>query len=630
LHADDQPLEPILGDAKFLLILPRAIKRAAQDSLEEQTVVSDVPLTLIERSRHHGRPVYVALTPTAAAEAGADGSARPAVASIVRVRPRTHGAIRRAPRTLADLHDFLAVEGDDLVGVLRTALWAGDRSPQALAATFLLVVLAPKRRTAAGPAEDVDVWAFVVLGHTLATFGTAIGAWEIVNGAPGKLFQPAAAQNGGDVRLALGYPFFASAREQLAKYNGRAGVDDQRIVAVGAGALGSQVMLNAARAAFGRWTVIDSDLLLPHNLARHLLSADAVGFHKAMTVAITANALVPEQPNVHGGIIDDVVAPREHGGAITRALEEAELIVDLSASVPVARFLARDVTAPARRVSIFLNPDGTALTVLAEDRARTLPLDALEMQLYRAVVTDHALDGLLDAPTTLVRFGRTCRDVSVQLPQSLVSVHAGLATMALEHLVQHETAAVTVWRVDPATGAVAAIAVPTVALRQCEANGWRIITDVAVLRRLHQHRDMRLPNETGGVLLGHYDLERRILYVVDTILSPSDSHEYPTAYIRGTEGLQEAVARITAATDRQVHYVGEWHSHPRGYSCRPSRDDLALFAWLRGELTKEGLPPLMLIVGDGGVAAPYIDRIDPAGGDPAVLSVPWPEPAPGP
>jgi tRNA A37 threonylcarbamoyladenosine dehydratase len=37
----------------------------------------------------------------------------------------------------------------------------------------------------------------------------------------------------------------------------------------GAGALGSQLMNNLSRAGFGRWTIVDNDKLLPHNLARN-------------------------------------------------------------------------------------------------------------------------------------------------------------------------------------------------------------------------------------------------------------------------------------------------------------------------------------------------------------------------
>ena len=54
-------------------------------------------------------------------------------------------------------------------------------------------------------------------------------------------------------------------------------------------------------------------------------------------------------------------------------------------------------------------------------------------------------------------------------------------------------------------------------------------------------RNAKLPNETGGVLVGSLDLERKIAYVIDTVPSPPDSEEWPTVYIRGCRGLRRQV-----------------------------------------------------------------------------------------
>jgi hypothetical protein len=61
------------------------------------------------------------------------------------------------------------------------------------------------------------------------------------------------------------------------------------------------------------------------------------------------------------------------------------------------------------------------------------------------------------------------------------------------------------------------------------------------------------------------------------------------------------VAQVTETknlTLGQVSYVGEWHSHPKGASVRPSRDDLLAYQWLIGHMHLESLPGLMLIIGD--------------------------------
>jgi hypothetical protein len=48
------------------------------------------------------------------------------------------------------------------------------------------------------------------------------------------------------------------------------------------------------------------------------------------------------------------------------------------------------------------------------------------------------------------------------------------------------------------------------------------------------------------------------------------------------------------------------------HACRlPNDADRRLFQWLADELALDGQPPLMLIVGDGGVAVPDIERMEP-------------------
>jgi len=58
-----------------------------------------------------------------------------------------------------------------------------------------------------------------------------------------------------------------------------------------------------------------------------------------------------------------------------------------------------------------------------------------------------------------------------------------------------------------------------------------------------------------------------------------------------------------------LEYVGEWHSHPPAYDCKPSGDDHKAFSWLKNMMNEEGLPPLMLIAGDWNQYAFYIGQM---------------------
>jgi integrative and conjugative element protein (TIGR02256 family) len=126
---------------------------------------------------------------------------------------------------------------------------------------------------------------------------------------------------------------------------------------------------------------------------------------------------------------------------------------------------------------------------------------------------------------------------------------------------------------------------------------WRIQFDAAVLDRLEELRQSKLPNETGGILLGSFDTEHKVCSIVQVVPSPKDSSEWPTSYIRGSAGLQAAVENAENSTLSQITYVGEWHSHPDNCAVLPSTDDLQAYHWLTGYMHAEGLPSIMLIIG---------------------------------
>ena len=130
-----------------------------------------------------------------------------------------------------------------------------------------------------------------------------------------------------------------------------------------------------------------------------------------------------------------------------------------------------------------------------------------------------------------------------------------------------------------------------------------------MIDKIGKIRADKLPNETGGVLVGAHDTQRKIVYAVDCIPSPPDSEEWPTVYIRGCQGLKAQVEKIKQITANQLMYIGEWHSHPPGCSVSPSQEDRQVFDWLSNCMRTNGLPPLMLIAGDLGKYAFYLEQI---------------------
>jgi hypothetical protein len=370
---------------------------------------------------------------------------------------------------------------------------------------------------------------------------------------------------------------------------------ESRIVSVGMGALGSQVFNNLARAGYGRWTVIDNDILLPHNCARHYLGDWAVGTNKARTMA-EIGQLILSDPSFAQAIPADLLRPEGQADAIDAALKGAEVVLDFSASVAVSRHLAKLDNSP-RAISAFMTPKGNGLVVAAEDDQRKVRLDWLEMLHYRAVLNEPTLKHSLQSNDSHLRYGNSCRDVSLELAQDDTCIWSGIASKSIRQIREAGGAALRIYCSDP-NGVTSLIQPPLSVPRRLRLDEWTICIDEWLVDKLAQFRSSRLPNETGGVLLGAFDTHSRTCQIIDALPSPPDSTEWPTTYIRGCEGLVAQVAEIGKLTLGQVRYVGEWHSHPRGAAVRPSGDDLRAFEWLVSHMHLESLPGLMLIIGD--------------------------------
>jgi proteasome lid subunit RPN8/RPN11 len=299
---------------------------------------------------------------------------------------------------------------------------------------------------------------------------------------------------------------------------------------------------------------------------------------------------------------------RQATSPMREAYAAAEVLLDMSASVAVARHLTLGVDSPARRLSLFLNPAGTDVVLLAEPQDRSLRLDQLEMAYYRALVRQPELQQHLLAYGQPIRYSHACRDVSVQLPQEQVALHAAIGARAVRSAVAEPGTLMKIWHAHPDL-TVSAYDLEVPAFSEVAAGSWTVVLPHAVVQDLRAQRRQRLPNETGGALVGVFDTQYRRVYIVDHIPSPLDSQEQPTGYERGLAGVKQELDRIRACTGGQVVYVGEWHSHPDGYSIRPSTDDENQFAWLQHEREADGLPAVMAIVGDRGTTGWYVSDL---------------------
>lgn len=591
LHAPDQPLEPLLPWTSAHLVLPLEL-------FGVQHEVKPTKLLVHVQIDSGGNTTYIA-----ALRQSQDLDRRPlCVATVVQGSPQPHGIIGLLPRTLKDLHDFLIAAGIDLLDMLRQRFkqWLVENSLAHICdLPLIVIILLPKTRMDGGDVEANDYYAFMS-ENSLGMVGEQIDVWQVQGGNIVPVLIPESTRRGEETLLQPLNPLVAFSQVWASALSGLPVTAQQAIAAVGIGALGSQIIMNLLRMGFAPWAVIDKDTLLPHNLARHALEAWAVGSAKADALAAVGAAMLND-PHAVAPLVVDVLHPCEREDDLKQVFGSVPTILEMSASIPVARALACDYTSSARRISLFLNPSGTDLVLLAEDTDRIIPLDMLEMQYYRLLVQEESLHGHLQVGGQRQRYARSCRDLSVTIPQDLVGLHAGIGSRAFRAALAQPAAQISVWQAHPEELTVTRIQEsPSPMVVQHEGD-WTILTDAWLTDRLSHQRQERLPNETGGVLIGAIDQERRRIYVVLSLPSPPDSVEWPTLYIRGYHGLRQHVTEVGAITAGQIGYIGEWHSHPQGHGCAPSNDDRQVLRWLKDERAVDGLPGLMAIVGDNGV-----------------------------
>jgi|LNAP01.1.fsa_nt_gb integrative and conjugative element protein (TIGR02256 family) len=589
LHAQDQGLEQLFYDTGHVVVLP------AEFSGQTAEELGPIHLAKIERE---GQRTY--LIASRAKPGKYESLIQPLVVDLPSI---SNQPVQRAARTLGELDDQLRNLGSALEPHLSQAIKRQSRvlnGEAALSGALLLLLRVPRMRD--DEIERVDVRGFLLIDG-FEEMGIKLGALfrpqpgkpafavdDIVIGAP----KPGQSEAWRSFDIAMVDPRPMPSRAQARAMSGidEKGADFPGVLA-GVGSLGSAMADTWVRTGWGRWTFIDPDEVSPHNLVRHRARSAEVGFPKARVVqAQSAYALGQgrEQASAICAQANDL-----SNSDVQNALKAAELLVDASTTIEVPRDWS-ELDLP-RSASAFFTFSGLSAVLLVEDQNRQVRLSSLEAQYYRAIITQEWGESHLGTPGS-VRVGTGCRDHSVVLSYELVQLHAAQLSRQLRKAVAQSPGSIKVWILDDATGGLAATPVPVHSARSRQLGEWSVRWDDGLVAKMRAMREAKLPSETGGILVGVIDQKLRTITVVDACDAPADSQEEAHSFVRGTEGGQAYVARCERLTAGMVEYVGEWHSHPKGHSVRPSGTDLVLLETLTLRLHEDGIPALMVIVSE--------------------------------
>ena len=520
-----------------------------------------------------------------------------------------HRGLSRTPYDLGALQRLCLEFGFDLVEDLVRWLLAPEQLSGARNRQPMLIITVPKRRAQEEPDEQLEVWCYT-LGQSLAELGERLGV-TITERKTGltteKILGSVRDADLPSVHMAPWRVVQRLDRATARDFAGTARKTDTPMLAIGAGAIGSNVTMMVTRSGIGPWAVVDGDITLPHNTVRQVQGNDSVGFPKASVLKVELDHVFEEGGNI--GISANVFAPGEEAAALDTAVRNTEIAIDFTASPAVVGWLSDQ---PIRRgASAFFGPDGSDLVVLAEGKSREVRVDEIEAQYFWSVATEPQLNGHLSAARLdKIRYANACQDLSRPLPPWQLQTLCGLAAGQVAQLIESDDACFKVWRLEPKTGAVQSVVIPVQQVHRYQVGSIRVSITDDVVSTMRELRRKAGRNETGGVLVGTFDLVRNVVHIVAALPAPPDSKQSPTYFIRGKENLKPRIEALAAGSAGRLHYIGEWHSHPGVVPARPSADDEGVFAHLETHLGSVGSPYIMAICGerDSWIRAGWTER----------------------
>ena len=590
LHLEDQPLEPLFFGGNFPLVLPINFF----ESLEEKIVIKRLALTasgeILRASDLKDTPIE---------QYNKKHNKLPPVAFCIKLPPQEHGIVSHAPQNLYEVNLLVSKTGYDLFSNLYNSMISLTSDINLINSPFCIIGYFPKMRTLNATPETTDIWVFLS-SDSVGKVGEEIGAYSSFtqNGGKklGQLLARDKTKNGSNISVGLINPTFELTSDLANILSGYKEKKLPKILAVGLGAIGSHIVLNSIKSGLGKWVLIDKDVILPHNLVRYSLDGTYLGFPKVKAIQLAAIESIVDNPVIEALKTDITDLQGNTGDKIKSHLSDSSIILDMSASIGVARYIVHEIDSSARRISMFLSPSGKDFVILAEDKERTSRLDLLEMTYYKALISKSELTNHLIS-TSKTRYANSCRDLSSHISQDYVALHSAIGSRNLRQIIDSDDSYIKIYCAHDDMQ-VSAIVVPAEKFIYLELDGWKIYFSQTAAQDLFQNRENKLPNETGGVLIGSFDTLNKLLYVVDCTSAPVNSQEYPYAFIRGDEGLPDRINSIQSTTLGKLTYVGEWHSHPEGAKCNPSDDDKKILHWIDSYMSVEGLPSVMLIAGD--------------------------------
>jgi hypothetical protein len=384
---------------------------------------------------------------------------------------------------------------------------------------------------------------------------------------------------------------YDSSPELLQRLSGTKTTFDPKhsIAIVGCGSVGSKIALHLARNGSGPFLLIDDDIYLPHNNARHALYS----FRMNSKTNLLDNAI--KMVNIQA--VNEV-----QSSAFSADYNKSILILESTASLSVRFFFMKNFERPPL-ISIALFNHGEIGLMLIEAKNHKALLCDIWSFLYKSSMNNEMIKNMLfSSQIEEVNIGQSCRSSTLIISDAEISSYAASFSQHIQKLIDNglpQMGKVFIASRDVNNGiSVEKLVVPEhldVLAKPGDPLSVRIEKSVA--DKIRTISEKNAPNEIGGVLIGTVFQNANRLVITDILNAPVDSQISPSRFILGTAGLEEEILRIESRSNGRITYLGTWHSHLLAEG--PSSIDLATLEKL--EFIRDREPTICLIYSPTGI-----------------------------
>lgn len=372
--------------------------------------------------------------------------------------------------------------------------------------------------------------------------------------------------------------------------------ENQTIMQIGCGSLGSKIALHLARNGNDNFILIDEKYFIPNNNARHaLFSASSFNSKVELLQKAMQEIGLKNISSIFKNIfnIDDFKTANEY------------IIIDSTASLSVNNYLTKKEFV-GRLIHTSLYNNGTIAFVGIEGKNRGVKIIDITSLMYQKCIEDNEIaKRITDTHATYQSIGQGCGSFTTVCSDATISISsAGMSNLIQSKInngfnnngefilgIMDENNLGMSWE----TNIIQPLDVQSI--KGIQGEDWEIRIFQNVLYDIKIESEKWNDLETGGILIGHISIPTQTIVVTGQIEAPEDSERGKSKFYSGVKGLSEKLKSIEKSSAGMITQLGTWHSHPNS-SSNPSSIDLGSKRKMYED--RNNMPTVCLVSGKDG------------------------------